>query len=320
MLQPPHWVYEARNKLRRTLTHTRRRLACQPRIIASLTSYPPRIGDVNVAIESLLAQKTLPDKIVLWLYKGDFPNGREDLPRRLIRLLAHDVEIRWVDEDLKPHKKYFWAMQEFPDDIIITFDDDLIYRNTLITDLVESYRRNPKAISAARAHLITLDAGGDIAPYADWEQYAAMKHHALFDYPSSQLLATHGAGALFPPHIMPPGTFHQEGITTSCLYGDDLWLKTHQLLAGVPVVSACIDQQLTYIPDSQECALFFQNIHGGRNDQMLSSIIDYLRRRLGKPFDMATLIRDVGIDKRLRASNGHASAIAEPTLMFQRCP
>ena len=299
MLRLPRWVYETRNKLRRTLTHAQRRLTRQPRIIASITSYPPRIGGVNVAIESLLAQKTLPDKILLWLYKGDFPNGREDLPRQLTRLLAHDVEIRWVDEDLKPHKKYFWAMQEFPDDIIITFDDDLIYRNTLITDLVESYRRNPKAISAARTHLIVFDANDNIAPYADWEQYAAMKHHSLLGYPSSQLLATHGAGALFPPHIMPPSTFDQEGITTSCLYGDDLWLKTHQLLAGVPVVSACIDQQLTYIPDSQECALFFQNIDGGRNDQMLSSIIDYLQHRSDKPFDIAALIRDADIDKQI---------------------
>lgn len=295
----PPWVYEAKNKLRRTFTHARRRLARQPRIIASMTSYPPRIGSVHTAIASLLAQKTLPDKILLWLYKGDFPNGRKDLPRQLTRLLAHDVEIRWVDEDFKPHKKYFWVMQEFPDDIIITFDDDLIYRNTLIAELVESYQRNPKAISAARAHLITFDANGAVAPYADWEQYAAMNHPSLLGYPSSQLLATHGAGTLFPPHIMPSSTFEKEGITTCCLYGDDLWLKAHQLLAGVPVVCACLDQQLTYIPDSQECALFLQNINGGRNDQMLLAIIDYLQRRFGKSFDIASLARDANIDKRL---------------------
>ena len=292
-------VYEARNKLRRTLTHLQRLAPRKPRIIASLTSYPPRIGSVNVAIQSLLAKKTLPDMILLWLYKGDFPNGRRDLPHQLTRLLAHDVKIRWVDEDLKPHKKYFWAMQEFPDDIIITFDDDLIYRNTLITELLESYRRHPKAISAARTHLITFDSNGHVTPYADWEQYIAMNRHAMLGYPSSQLLATHGAGALFPPHIMPPSTFDVEGIDSCCLYGDDLWLTTHQLLAGVPVVSACLDQSLTYIPDSQECALFLQNIDGGRNDQMLSAIIKYLRRTLDNGFDFASLARDADVAQRL---------------------
>ena len=49
------------------------------RIIASLTSYPPRIGTVHMAIQSLLAQKCLPDLVVLWLYRGDFPNGEADI-------------------------------------------------------------------------------------------------------------------------------------------------------------------------------------------------------------------------------------------------
>ncbi len=99
--------------------------------------------------------------------------------------------------------------------------------------------------------------------------------------------------------ISPYRTFDREGIVTCCLYGDDLWLKVHELIAGVPVVCACIDQQLTYIPDSQECALFLQNINEGRNDQMLHAIIIYLRQLLGRPFDMGVLIRDPDITERL---------------------
>ena len=30
-------------------------------------------------------------------------------------------------EDLKAHKKYYYAFKEYPDDIVITVDDDVIY-------------------------------------------------------------------------------------------------------------------------------------------------------------------------------------------------
>mgnify|MGYP000110984866 CR=1 FL=1 len=113
-----------KTRLRRAGTHVLRVVKHRrPRIIVSMTSYPARINTVHLAIRSLLAQKVLPDKIVLWLCKSDFPNRETDLPQTLRDVLWHDVEIRWVDEDLKPHKKYFWALQEFPDDYVITTDD-----------------------------------------------------------------------------------------------------------------------------------------------------------------------------------------------------
>lgn len=112
-----------KNRFRRFATHTLRRARNEQRIIASLTSYPPRIHTAHLAIRSLLAQKTLPDLIVLWLYTGDFPNREADLPQELLDVLARDVQIRWVEQDLKPHKKYYWAFQEFPDELVITFDE-----------------------------------------------------------------------------------------------------------------------------------------------------------------------------------------------------
>ena len=52
-------------------------------------------------------------------------------------MLWHDFEIRWVDEDLKPHKKYYWAFKDFRDSLVVTIDDDLVYRKTMIQELVE---------------------------------------------------------------------------------------------------------------------------------------------------------------------------------------
>ena len=86
-------LLEKKNLLRRWITYIYRRISRQPKIIASLTSYPPRIETVHIAIQSLLAQKHLPDLVVLWLYEDDFPNRELDLPLELRRKLAFDFEI-----------------------------------------------------------------------------------------------------------------------------------------------------------------------------------------------------------------------------------
>ena len=71
-MQVAQWLGVKKNKLRRVGTHMMRMLGKHhPRIIVSMTSYPARINTVHLAIRSLLAQKVLPDKIVLWLCKSD---------------------------------------------------------------------------------------------------------------------------------------------------------------------------------------------------------------------------------------------------------
>lgn len=194
----------AKNRTRRFATHVARRLKGDRRIIASLTSYPPRINTAHLAIRSLLAQRTLPDMVILWLCTKDFPNREEDLPKELLDILAKDVQIRWVDRNLKPHKKYFWAFQEFKDDIVITFDDDLLYRNTLITELVNTHDKHPNCICASRTHLIAFDEDGLVNPYSEWIYEAPMKDPSLVGQPRMDLFATTGGGYTVLPCAAAP--------------------------------------------------------------------------------------------------------------------
>ena len=290
-MQVSESFYEKKNLLRRSMTHAARRLAHRPRIIASLTSYPPRIGTVNVAIQSLLAQHCLPDLIVLWLYTEDFPRREKDLPPQLLHQLAHDVQIRWVDRDLKPHKKYFWALQEFPDDVVITFDDDLIYRNDLVADLMASYESHQKAISATRTHLITFDSSGRRNPYPEWIYEAPHYNPGLVGIPSMQLFATTGAGTLFPPRLMPEATFDVATIERTCLTADDLWMKGMQLMAGIPVVACSSNQLLNYVPDTQGVALCHVNTEQGKNSEIFERVLDHCERLSGGR-DLAALMKD----------------------------
>lgn len=98
-------------------------------IIVSMTTFPARIGYVHLAIKSLLNQTVSPGKIILWLAKDQFQDV--EIPQQLRALCTYGLEIRFCDEDLFAHKKYYYAMRAFPEQIIVTYDDDIIYPEDL---------------------------------------------------------------------------------------------------------------------------------------------------------------------------------------------
>ena len=170
-------------------------------------------------------------------------------------------------------------MQEFSDSLVITFDDDLVYPNTLIEQLLSAYKSFPNCIISARTHLITFDKTGGIAPYSEWVLEAPATMSELVGVPSMQLFATSGAGTLFPPNCMPPETFDAEAIEHLCLNADDVWLKCMQLIVGIKVVATTANQNLTYIPNTQNVALCHSNLDEGGNDVYLEQVLAFCGER-----------------------------------------
>lgn len=242
------------------------------RLIVSLTTYPRRIGLIPTVLESIYRQTKKPDAVVLWLASEQFPNKEEELPETLLQWEDQGkLIIRWC-EDLKAHKKYVFAMQEYPDDLIVTIDDDLTYAQDTLATLYASYLLYPQAVSTVRAHLIMLDEEGQIMPYRAWIQ----ETDACIYEPSMQLLATGGAGVLYPPHLFRKEFLESKAIMRHSPYADDLWLKAMQLASDVPVVVARPHQQLRYIPDSQDEALHLINVRQNQNDVQLRQIIQWM--------------------------------------------
>ncbi len=293
------WLADKKNKLRRTLSKTSHVLTGSRRVVVSLTSYPPRINTVWQTLRSIFSQSYLPDKIVLYLAKSDFPHREQDLPSSLTDMLWHDFEIRWVDADLKPHKKWYWAFQDFKNDLVITVDDDLIYRRTMIEELVEVYHNHPQTVVASRTHLIMFDDKGALRPYNQWILEAGHAHPNLVGVESQRLFATTGAGTLFDPSLFPEWVFDRTLIEQYCLFADDIWLKAVEVAAGIPVVAVTNEQLLTYVPDTQEVALAQQNLGNGGNDIVLSQLLGELESRnvYSRPF--AELVSDASLDELL---------------------
>jgi hypothetical protein len=187
-----------------------------PKIIVSLTSYYKRLNTIYNVLDSILSGNLVPDKIVLTLYYKD-----ADFISKYIYdyLTKNKIILIIVNIDIKPHKKYFYVMQKYLYDIIITIDDDIIYENNTVELLYKSYLKYPNEISARRVHLIKYDQNGLSLPYKKWiKQYKSIKT------PSFDLLATTGAGTLFPPNILKINYSLIYDIF-NCITSDDLFLK-----------------------------------------------------------------------------------------------
>lgn len=236
-------------------------------LVVSLTTYPARIVTLPSVLEPLCRQTMRPDRIVLWLCRSEFPGGEVDVPASVLAYRARGVEIHFVDESLKPHTKYLFAMRAYPDAAIVTVDDDIAYPDDLVETLWKSYLRHPHAVSAMRAHRIALDRRGCPRPYLYWEFDCNM----WIDRPRHALFATGAGGVLYPPHILPDEALDSARIRAKSLRNDDLWLKFAELKAGVPVVVPRLFRELSYIGSTQESSLWGGNARG-ENDAIVRAL------------------------------------------------
>ena len=225
------------------------------KIIVSLTSYPARMKFVPYVIASLLNQTMKPDKIILWLAEPQFPDKK--LPRIFKKLQACGVEVKFCPENLGPHTKYFYALQEYPEDLILTFDDDIIYRDFIIETLYKSYLEHPDCVSAMRVTVMNLMPDGSFSfPlwYREPDNSKGQESHSFF--------ATGVAGALYPPHSFSDEVFNVKAMMKLCPRADDTWLKIMEVMHGVKVASAFTPNatQGWEIIGSQKFALWKKNV------------------------------------------------------------
>lgn len=235
-------------------------------IVVSLTSIPSRIHAVPFVVDALLNQTMLPDKIILYLNADEFKDTK--FPEELILQQQLGLEIKYCD-NLKPHKKYFYTMQAYPEDIVITVDDDLVYNVDLIEKLYKSYLLHPHAVSAMRARLITFDENNKLNPYCYWP---LINDKNWVGKELMSLLSTTGAGTLFPPHCLHVETFHKANLQGNCLEADDLWLKVMEVMQRTPVVLVTHKFKLVTLQGTQENTLFMKN-KSGNNDKQMQKIL-----------------------------------------------
>lgn len=197
-------------------------------VIVSLTSFPARMAQLPLTLDSIMRQKALPDRIVLALTQEEFPAGLDSVPEPVRRMTEWGVEIVFLPYNLKCHNKYLYTVRRYPDATVVTVDDDSLYARDTISRLLSLHEKWPEAVCANRA--ARIDTGEHFGHYKSWERLHGPAA------PSDLVVALGFAGVLYPPHCMDDGFFDESLIRELSPTADDLWLKANEIRAGIPAV------------------------------------------------------------------------------------
>lgn len=199
----------------------------QSDVIISLTSFPARFDQLYLNLTSLLLQSKKPKHVILYL-GNDCKNN--SLPKKILKLKKHGLVIRFVPDNLKGHKKYYYAFQDFPNHLIITVDDDCTYSSLLVENLYSTYMSNPNCVVANLVSRMVIS-DNQILPYKSWESHTYKYTNARLD-----LVAIGVGGVLYNPKLFVDDVFNLNMIKNLYINNDDMWLKRNELLSSVPVI------------------------------------------------------------------------------------
>lgn len=238
------------------------------KIVASLTTFPARIAIVHHAIKTLFLQTYKPDRIILWLAESQFPNRL--LTPELEKLQKCGLEVRFC-EDYRSHKKYYLALQEQKaDELVITFDDDIIYDLHSIENAVKQHQVYPDCIVVNMCHHVKFTKDKQLLPYGKWHA-----SDSECNYPNNRNTPLTGSGCLYPYHFLRNEAFDWEVIKRTALNTDDLWIYAQILLSGRQVVAIPehVDTFTCY-GRSQEVKLAYYNCINDGNDTTIKLLIE----------------------------------------------
>ncbi|MEE0024316.1 glycosyltransferase family 2 protein [Methanobrevibacter sp.] len=244
------------------------------KLIVSLTSFPERLYDIHFCIYSILNQTIKPDEIVLWLANEQFPNGEKDIPHEVLNLKKFGLKIKWC-EDIKAYKKLIPALKEYPNDLIVTADDDLFYPENWLELLYEEHKQNPDYIICQRSRKISFNNSGSLKSYDEWKLNDGEVKQSFFNF------STNGAGSLFPPHSLYSDVSNKNLFEKLCPNADDVWIWAMAILNRTKIKGVNNNmRELTYVNLARELnilnekTLYSSNFDGG-NDLQIKNIIDY---------------------------------------------
>jgi len=233
-------------------------------VIASLTSYPARIDYVWLAIKSIMLQTYSPDRVILWLAEEQFPT--RELPQNLTDLQKNGLEIRWI-KDIYGHKKYHVpVIEQKHDEVVITFDDDIIYSPKCIERLMKTHKRFPGCLVCDRGQV-----------FEDKSQENSGRWQTIsnigVDKPTYSMNPSPGGGCLIPF-----GAFHPDAVKEECFRplaykNDDLWYMFMCAENGTRMVKTRkYHRTFSVINGSQEEQMATDNVVGDRNRVIMEGL------------------------------------------------
>lgn len=235
-------------------------------LTVSLTTFGTRINETYLAIESIGLQTLKPGRIVLWLTEGEYNH----LPSTLKKLQKRGLTINYY-KDIKAYKKLIPSIRKYPNDIIITIDDDIIYGRELVENLYMKHKEYNNTVCCGDAKLITtLDK--KLTPYNTWHSNTNETYH-----PNAKTFPIGFAGTLYFPGCFHTDILNEEKFMKLCPYNDDIWFKSMCLLNNTLSmnINNTFSSVNTNIPiqKAQKDSLSMINVVKNENDNQLQNLL-----------------------------------------------
>lgn len=240
-------------------------------LIVSLTSYGGKLQLLYLTIESLLHQTIKPNRIILWLDKNKY-SSFETIPMSLHKQEERGLEIR-LCEDIKSYTKLIPTIENFPDSIIISVDDDIIYPIDFVERLYRAYQKDPSKVYFYRGHYILFNKDGSPKPYLDWVRKGASGCD-IYNFPTGV------SGILYPPNCYHSDMTNKDIFLSLCPHADDVWFKVMTMLKGTLCEQIKTPHyEHLFIPLDVDESSSLQNINvvNGGNDQQIKAVFEYYK-------------------------------------------
>ncbi len=196
-------------------------------IIVSITSTHYRIKYLSGVIKSLLNNTAKPYKIIIYLSQTSFliDEGIINIPEDLQKLIDENeiVELKYV-ENIGPHRKYYYAMLEYKNNLILTLDDDHICPKNLIELFAKACEKYP--------HCIISGSGKNIKNqnYKTWVHLN--KEGGLFN---NTYLGGGLMGSLYNPNMFDDAFFNLKEIMEYAPTSSEMWINCYLLKKNIPI-------------------------------------------------------------------------------------
>jgi len=210
------------------------------KIIVSLTSTFERSHLLFYTIQSLLRQTHKPDVLMVNISKNAYlrDSGFKETPEWL---LHKEINVNYV-ENTGSYRKLLPAIENSSsNDIIVTADDDILYGQDWLKNLLEISEEETDSIVCCRARRIKENFFRNWQNYSNWGLITEKTKGV-------DILATGGAGAVYRKKLLDLDFINDEHFLKIAPTTDDLWFRMASMRNNIPVV-VCpqIDHQNVYL-------------------------------------------------------------------------
>lgn len=197
------------------------------KIIISMTTIPQRIERLKTNIQSILNQSQKFDKLIINIDDNLSKNDYEFY--KYLKTIDKRIIINKCEHKWRSCNKLLPTLKKYPNDIIITVDDDVYYPEHCFKYLIEQYNKTPDCIIAHEINPLLINKDFN---YIDFINEYDIK---LMQKEWGKYLSN---CCLFPPHVFDNTDLYDYDKMMKCTNGthDELWFWVNSTLNGVMCV------------------------------------------------------------------------------------